>query len=272
MDVLIVEDDATTRRALEQILEDADDLDVDTVAEGHAAIEAVTTGSAEVVVLDYQLPDITGLEVLARLRELDTPPAVVFLTGEGDESVAYRALSQGAVDYLVKDIETYRRLPSIVRNAHDAWAGVEGLVRTGERSSRPSHVTRPAPAADAGELDRFLRRSDVQGLVVHDARGEVVLSSLDGTAADVLATRSAALNHQTDQLAEAADTETRGVVLLLKADEGVIARLAAPRRLQLVALFDASTTPAEALDLVSRASRIVQDELSGGAEGPSSPE
>lgn len=265
MDVLIVEDDETTRNVLEQILSNPEDLTVDAVSEGQPGVDRARDGPVDVVVLDYQLPDMTGLEVLEQLRELETPPAVIFLTGEGDESVAYRALSEGAVDYLVKDVEVYRRLPRIVRNAHDAWIDVEGVVQTTDHSTSTPRRDQPTPEPTGGDLDHFLERPEVRGLIVHDAQGSIVLSSLDGDGAELIATRSAALRHQTDQLAKAAHTRTRGALVLLRAEDGVIARAAAPDRLQLVALFDVKTTPALALDLVSRASRLVQDELSGDA-------
>lgn len=79
----------------------------------------IEAGSAEVglalcqaqhcdaILLDFQLPDMTGLEFLDELKQQsDTPLPVIMLTGQGDERVAVQAMKRGVQDYLVKqDLE-----------------------------------------------------------------------------------------------------------------------------------------------------------------------
>lgn len=74
---------------------------VDIAANGNDAL-AMLEKPYDVVLLDYRLPDIDGLDLLDRIRRREPAKAVIFITGEGSEEVAMRALSFGAMDYVVK--------------------------------------------------------------------------------------------------------------------------------------------------------------------------
>jgi PAS domain S-box-containing protein len=71
------------------------------------------------VLLDYLLPDMDGIEFLGALKNgmENSAPAVVMLTGQGDEKVAVRAIKNGAQDYLVKDQTTFESLSLTVSTA-----------------------------------------------------------------------------------------------------------------------------------------------------------
>jgi two-component system nitrogen regulation response regulator GlnG len=79
-----------------------------TVVTGETGAEALTLAGQhhpDVVVLDVQLPDQTGLEVLRKLRELDARSLVVFITGKSTTETAIEATKLGAFDYLLKPLE-----------------------------------------------------------------------------------------------------------------------------------------------------------------------
>lgn len=78
------------------------------------AIEEIAKTSYALVLLDYKLPGADGLTVLAHIRGLPVPrqPAVIMLTGMGNEAIAVEAMKRGAKDYLPKDCLD---VPSLVR-------------------------------------------------------------------------------------------------------------------------------------------------------------
>src|SRR6266508_6721062 len=71
----------------------------------------------DLVLSDLRLPDGTGLELLRKVRERKSPPAVVLVTAQGDQEVAVAALKAGAADYLVKQSDYLHRLPVVISNA-----------------------------------------------------------------------------------------------------------------------------------------------------------
>lgn len=73
-------------------------VEVGTATDGLAALDSSIDG----VLLDHDLPDIAGLEVLKIIRDRSDPPVVVMLTGEEDANVCIEALKGGAADYLMK--------------------------------------------------------------------------------------------------------------------------------------------------------------------------
>ncbi|HSM71453.1 MAG TPA: GAF domain-containing protein, partial [Anaerolineales bacterium] len=71
----------------------------------------------DIVLSDLRLPDGSGLDLLKDIQKLNPPPAVVLVTGQGDEQAAVAALKAGAADYLVKQSDYLRRLPLVITNA-----------------------------------------------------------------------------------------------------------------------------------------------------------
>jgi len=82
------------------------------VSTGRAAV--ATADQADILLLDYQLPDLSGIEVLEQLRHRPNAPSVVLVTAHGGEQVAAGALRLGAEDYLTKDTALADLLPEVV--------------------------------------------------------------------------------------------------------------------------------------------------------------
>jgi len=109
--LLVVEDNAAEQMSIRELL-GHDDIEVSVVSTGNEALEAVTESAFDCVVLDLRLPDMTGFEVLERLR--DTPalndlPVVVFTGKElsPEEDARLHALARSVV---VKGVESPERL------------------------------------------------------------------------------------------------------------------------------------------------------------------
>lgn len=112
--VAVIDDEALVRSGFQLILGAADDIDVVAAADGIGALSAIEAGRPDVVLLDIRMPGRSGLEVLADVRSMNTPPVVAMLTTfDSDEHIA-QALAGGAAGFLVKDTDP-ERLPALVR-------------------------------------------------------------------------------------------------------------------------------------------------------------
>lgn len=89
------------------------------VNSGHDALEAVDEDKPDVLLLDLKMPDLDGLEVLARLRERHKDLKVIILTGHGSFEAGREGMELGAYDYLMKPIEL-GKLIDVVRSAYEA--------------------------------------------------------------------------------------------------------------------------------------------------------
>ena len=99
--VLYIDDDAGIRRLVSRALERRGYAV--TVADGGAAgIAAAAASRFDLIAVDHYMPEMDGLETLARLRALPVPPEVVYVTGSEESRVAVAALRAGAADYVVK--------------------------------------------------------------------------------------------------------------------------------------------------------------------------
>src|SRR5512147_1312485 len=107
--ILVVDDDPAMVRLAAASLMAHGFTDLEHVATGRDALLAAAR--ADVLLLDQNLPDLAGREVLLALRAWPDPPSVVMVTAHGSETFAAEALRAGADDYLVKDASLVAMLP-----------------------------------------------------------------------------------------------------------------------------------------------------------------
>jgi two-component system response regulator ChvI len=108
--VAVIDDDDDFRRALCFHLSDQG-LEAVACSGGRAALEFLGAETADVILLDWRMPEMNGLEVLRELRQRGTMTPVIFLTGLADEVFEEAALAGGAVDFVDKS----RRLSILMR-------------------------------------------------------------------------------------------------------------------------------------------------------------
>ncbi|MBW3534914.1 MAG: response regulator [Gemmatimonadetes bacterium] len=113
--ILVADDEPHIRRILVTLLEAAS-FQVDSVADGPAALELLEGQDAyDLVLLDIMMPGATGLEVLDRLRELDHRQSVpvVILTAKGQDADRDEAFNLGADDFVTKPFSPKKLLARI---------------------------------------------------------------------------------------------------------------------------------------------------------------
>lgn len=149
--ILYIEDDEGLARLLQKRLE-RQRFNVDIATTGEKGIERLKTNSYDLVLLDYHLPGMNGLETLDLIIGMENPPPVILLTASGDERVAVAALEKGAADYAVKDAgqSYFDLLPAIMQAAYTK----ERLVRENERQREELNAAKEkAEAANQAKSD-----------------------------------------------------------------------------------------------------------------------
>ncbi|MFU8897692.1 two-component system cell cycle response regulator CtrA [Roseinatronobacter thiooxidans] len=131
MRVLLVEDDPTTSRSIEMMLTHSD-FNVYSTDLGEDAIELSKLYDYDLILLDLNLPDMEGLDVLRQIRlaRIDTP--ILILTGDCDTNTKLRGFGGGADDYLTKPFhreELVARIHAIIRRSK---GHAQSVIRTGK--------------------------------------------------------------------------------------------------------------------------------------------
>jgi two-component system, OmpR family, phosphate regulon response regulator PhoB len=150
--ILVVEDEAALALLLAYNLE-SEGFQVEHVERGDEAEIRLSESLPDLVILDWMLPGVSGLEICRRLRARDdtrTMP-IIMLTARGDENERVRGLSVGADDYVVKPFST----PELMARVH-------ALLRR----ARPERVATRLVAGDI-DLDRETRRVKRAGREIH---------------------------------------------------------------------------------------------------------
>lgn len=161
--ILIIDDDPGIRRILSQVTERMDSR-AHCASTAALGLSAIQSNAFDLVLLDVGLPDGDGLQILPQIRQIENPPEVIIITGNGDPDAAETAIFNGAWDYLIKpasvaDIRltiqralAYRRekqnhpLPKVLRR--DAIVG---------RSAGINHVLERVAKAASSEANVIIR-------------------------------------------------------------------------------------------------------------------
>jgi len=80
-------------------------IEAESVFSGEEALPAIGRFQPDVIILDLDMPDISGLEVLSRVKDLDPTIEVILLTGYGSFDAGITSMELGAFDYIVKPVD-----------------------------------------------------------------------------------------------------------------------------------------------------------------------
>ncbi|MBW1926575.1 MAG: response regulator [Deltaproteobacteria bacterium] len=115
LNVVIIEDEEPhfqlMKRAINKELPLAS---VDYFEEGYACLQRLDEISPDVIITDYLMPGMNGIEFLKALNRENKDIPVIMITGQGSESIAVQAMKLGAWDYLVKTPDFFTLLPSVI--------------------------------------------------------------------------------------------------------------------------------------------------------------
>jgi len=173
--ILIVDDNAEFAGMLARYLEHQG-FRIAVAPSGYKAVEKVLSEPQDLVLLDLKLPDVTGMEVLKRMKEIDQDIGIIIITGFGGEQVAVDLMKAGALDFLSKptDNETLLRTIKNGLKLRDAQAEEKQLK---EYSSLErffpflAHEIRNPLHAMGGALAIIQRRCDLNdGLLAQSVK------------------------------------------------------------------------------------------------------
>lgn len=151
MRVLLVEDDLSTQKSVQKMLESAN-MVVDATDLGEDGLEIGKLYDYDIIILDLMLPDMDGYEVLRRLRDSRVNTPVLILSGLTEAENKVRGLGSGADDYLTKPFdkaELMARIQAIVRRSQGHAQSIIDTgrlsvnldARTVEVEGQPIHLT-----------------------------------------------------------------------------------------------------------------------------------
>jgi len=141
--LLVIDDEDSVRYSFRRVFE-GDAVQVLTAPTAADGLKELRALKPDVVVLDLQLPDRSGLQVFDEIQALDAKRPVIFITAHGTTDTAIEAMKRGAFDYLVKPVDL-DRVSQVLDRAFEA--------------ARLMHVPAVLPAEDSG--DRIVGRSPV---------------------------------------------------------------------------------------------------------------
>jgi two-component system cell cycle sensor histidine kinase/response regulator CckA len=113
--ILIMEDNPGLSHLLQKRLQ-RQGYFVDLAANGEEGLAMIRESAYDLLIVDYNMPFLGGLDVIRALTAAETRLPVIMVTGEGNEAVAVEAIKLGAADYIVKDVELrfLELLPSVI--------------------------------------------------------------------------------------------------------------------------------------------------------------
>ena len=184
MHILVVEDTPAAAKSIELRLA-ADGHNVATTTSGEEAVELASLYDYDLLLLDLDLPDMTGLDVLRELRAEKVRAPVIVITGTNDVDTKVKAFTAGADDYMTKPFhkaELVARINAVVRRSRGHG---QSIIQTGDIA-----------------INLDTRRAEVAGEAVHLTPSEYKILELLSLRKNTLLTKEMCLNHLYNGLSE----------------------------------------------------------------------
>ena len=161
--ILYMEDDQALAQCVRRQL-GRHGFDVGIVSDGLDGLELMKTDLYDIVILDYKMPTLDGMDVLKRIAADRRAPPVIMLSGAGDLDVAVEAMKEGAADYMVKDLDGnyLKLLPGMIQKILDKQILIQEKMAA-------------EAALKASELQfRSVTHSAIDAIISGDSEGNVI--------------------------------------------------------------------------------------------------
>jgi len=190
--ILVIDDEADIRESLELLLT-GENYAVDLAENGTFGLHKFESGTYDLVLLDLMMPDRSGMDVLADIRQRDSDTPVFMLTAYGSVEVAVRALKSGANDYFAKPWDNEKLLIEIDRMI------AKGHLERENTQLKRALKQRYAFPNIVGKSERMLRLLD-QVAQVAPSRATILITGETGTGKELIAKAIHAHSARADHL------------------------------------------------------------------------
>jgi DNA-binding NtrC family response regulator len=194
--ILIVDDDKAVLNYFQVLLAQARRFEVETLNESAGAFEALAARPFDLLLLDMDMPQVTGIEVLRHVRQHHPGLVVMVITGVGDVELAVEAMKLGAHDYLCKPVDPGRLIAAVDRALEQTRAREELRARDARRGAL-------APSGDALEgiltRDRTLLLTLATLEQIAQSDNSVLVSGESGTGKELVARAIHRLSRRADK-------------------------------------------------------------------------
>ncbi|HEY3456688.1 MAG TPA: sigma-54 dependent transcriptional regulator [Bryobacteraceae bacterium] len=177
--ILVIDDEADIRESLELLLT-SENYAVDLAENAATGLRKFESGTHDLILLDLMMPDRSGMEVLAEIRQRDPETPIFMLTAYGSEEVAVRALKSGANDYFAKPWDNDKLLIEIDRMIS------KGRLERENTQLKRALKQRYAFPNIVGKSERMLRLLD-QVAQVAPSRATILITGETGTGKELIA-------------------------------------------------------------------------------------
>ena len=144
--ILVVDDMELNRNHLRKVLE-TDGFEVETVPDGRSAWDELQANKYHLVITDLRMPELSGLDLLAKVRAERLPVGMIVLTAFGDPAEALRAMKAGADDFITKPYDP-ERLRFLVKRILERRELIDELEQLRKQTGRrATNFTRWCPRA-----------------------------------------------------------------------------------------------------------------------------
>jgi two-component system response regulator AtoC len=189
--ILVVDDKDSMRNMLAETLSD-EGYRVDAAKDGQQAVDLISNKSYDLVLTDLRMPEIDGLEVLSKAKDVDSDTSVILMTAYGTVEDAVAAMKKGATDFITKPFDTEHLCVLVGRALENRRLQAENLLLREELSNLKGFSNIVGKNEKMKEISRLIQK-------VSGSDASVLLQGESGTGKELFARAIHALSPRRDK-------------------------------------------------------------------------